>query len=177
MLARGWSEDGGNKGEKALFGEVRAEGRWRSLHAAHAHASTLGHVWWLLGVPVCSAAAASVCGTTPTQHHTTPYTHTASGPTQVRRNNACTRTQDFGARDPTTQEIETNFGEKSQGNFDTEHVIKWVIWKGGGEEGMCRGVQDTERLCQLPCQAEAAAASCSHARQKSSSSKLPPPPP
>eukprot|EP00200_Dunaliella_tertiolecta_P005958 CAMPEP_0202355044 /NCGR_PEP_ID=MMETSP1126-20121109/10098_1 /ASSEMBLY_ACC=CAM_ASM_000457 /TAXON_ID=3047 /ORGANISM="Dunaliella tertiolecta, Strain CCMP1320" /LENGTH=226 /DNA_ID=CAMNT_0048947585 /DNA_START=216 /DNA_END=896 /DNA_ORIENTATION=- len=32
--------------------------------------------------------------------------------------------EDFGARDPFAGEIESNFGEKVLGNFDTEHVIK-----------------------------------------------------
>ena len=32
--------------------------------------------------------------------------------------------EDFGARDPYAGELESNFGEKVLGNFDTEHVIK-----------------------------------------------------
>ena len=32
--------------------------------------------------------------------------------------------QDFGARDPTAGELESNFGEKVLGNYDTEHIIK-----------------------------------------------------
>jgi 4a-hydroxytetrahydrobiopterin dehydratase len=32
--------------------------------------------------------------------------------------------QDFGARDPTPGEIESNFTDKVQGNWDTEHMIK-----------------------------------------------------
>lgn len=32
--------------------------------------------------------------------------------------------EDFGARDPTAGEIESNFTEKVLGNFDTEHIIK-----------------------------------------------------
>jgi hypothetical protein len=35
--------------------------------------------------------------------------------------------QDFGARDPYAGEVESNFGEKTLGNFDTEHVIKCVF--------------------------------------------------
>lgn len=32
--------------------------------------------------------------------------------------------EDFGARDPTVGEIETGFGEKVLGNYNTEHIIK-----------------------------------------------------
>lgn len=32
--------------------------------------------------------------------------------------------QNFGARDPFAGEIETNFGEKVLGNYNTEHLIK-----------------------------------------------------
>jgi len=32
--------------------------------------------------------------------------------------------EDFGARDPFAGEIESNFGEKVLGNWDTEHIIK-----------------------------------------------------
>jgi len=32
--------------------------------------------------------------------------------------------EDFGARDPYAGEIESNFGEKVLGNYDTEHIIK-----------------------------------------------------
>lgn len=32
--------------------------------------------------------------------------------------------EDFGARDPTAGELESNFTEKVLGNFDTEHIIK-----------------------------------------------------
>lgn len=34
------------------------------------------------------------------------------------------RAQDFGARDATAGELESNFSEKVLGNFDTEHVIR-----------------------------------------------------
>lgn len=32
--------------------------------------------------------------------------------------------QDIGARDPTAGEIESNFGDKVLGNYNTEHIIK-----------------------------------------------------
>jgi hypothetical protein len=32
--------------------------------------------------------------------------------------------QDFGARDPYAAEIESNFGEKVLGNYNTDHIIK-----------------------------------------------------
>lgn len=35
--------------------------------------------------------------------------------------------EDFGARDPFAGEIESNFGEKVLGNYDTEHIIKCVL--------------------------------------------------
>ena len=43
----------------------------------------------------------------------------ASSPLLMR---ACM--QNFGARDPTAAEIESNFSDKVQGNWDTAHVIK-----------------------------------------------------
>jgi 4a-hydroxytetrahydrobiopterin dehydratase len=32
--------------------------------------------------------------------------------------------EDFGARDPYAAEIESNFGEKVLGNYNTDHIIK-----------------------------------------------------
>lgn len=32
--------------------------------------------------------------------------------------------EDFGARDPYAAEIESNFGEKVLGNWNTDHIIK-----------------------------------------------------
>jgi 4a-hydroxytetrahydrobiopterin dehydratase len=32
--------------------------------------------------------------------------------------------ENFGARDPYAGEIESNFGEKVLGNYNTEHIIK-----------------------------------------------------
>lgn len=37
--------------------------------------------------------------------------------------------QDFGARDPTEGEIQSDFGAKSLGNADTWHVIRWASLK------------------------------------------------
>lgn len=39
-----------------------------------------------------------------------------------RRRTVCL--QDFGARDPTVGELATGFGEKTLGNYNTEHIIK-----------------------------------------------------
>lgn len=35
--------------------------------------------------------------------------------------------ENFGARDPFAAEIESNFGEKVLGNYNTEHIIKYVL--------------------------------------------------
>jgi 4a-hydroxytetrahydrobiopterin dehydratase len=34
------------------------------------------------------------------------------------------RTQNFGARDPFAAEIESNFGDKVLGHYNTDHIIK-----------------------------------------------------
>lgn len=46
---------------------------------------------------------------------------TASGPANIEK---AMLGDDFGARDPFAGEIESNFGDKVLGNYDTEHIIK-----------------------------------------------------
>ena len=48
--------------------------------------------------------------------------HGLAGP--ALRGEAWCCAQDFGARDPFAAEIESNFGEKVLGNYNTDHKIK-----------------------------------------------------
>ena len=50
----------------------------------------------------------------------TQHANTTTTQTQTQNTHA----QDFGARDPFPAELESNFGEKVLGNWDTEHIIK-----------------------------------------------------
>jgi hypothetical protein len=54
--------------------------------------------------------------------------------------------QDFGARDPTAGELGSNFGDKVLGNYNTEHIIKWV--KGPGRDAVWElTAQEGHRAC------------------------------
>jgi hypothetical protein len=49
---------------------------------------------------------------------------------EPQRTHQLTALQDFGARDPFAAEIESNFGEKVLGNYNTDHIIKSVFCSG-----------------------------------------------
>jgi hypothetical protein len=98
----------GTPGEKALFGEVRRHtgSWWHRAIQCQPWGTTRG-----FGMKLATGAAPPAVSLINCQAPTLPT------PPPL-----CP--QDFGARDPFPAELESNFGDKVLGNYNTDHIIK-----------------------------------------------------